>query len=274
MKTHDVEEMLGMTKQTLIYYEKEGFITPSRDENNYRNYSQNDIDILKLIQLLRSMELSIDDVKLILNNELSIREALESKKEFIKHTKLKLDHIDQRIKEYIKRNQVKVSFNDTLIDEYPKTDTLFLNNGYIQYNHMTIQKNQILNIDLSMCSSIGLMRGMSVFFNYYVDIDIHTSFDTYSFQIMNNDKIRDMFDYFKDIKINDPLNLIPLYKEKTDTYALYKYLDLNFKKWAKQYHLDNPRDNYLFTKYDQLKDTLNDEYQTSGFHILKTSAKK
>ena len=30
MTTHEVEEMLGITKQTLIYYEKEGFITPQR----------------------------------------------------------------------------------------------------------------------------------------------------------------------------------------------------------------------------------------------------
>ena len=34
MKTHDVEEQLGITKQALIYYEKEGLINPIRDKNN------------------------------------------------------------------------------------------------------------------------------------------------------------------------------------------------------------------------------------------------
>lgn len=38
MTTHEVEEMLGITKQSLIYYEKEGLIHPKRNENNYRNY--------------------------------------------------------------------------------------------------------------------------------------------------------------------------------------------------------------------------------------------
>ena len=38
MTTHEVEEMLGIAKQTLIYYEKEGFITPQRNSNNYHNY--------------------------------------------------------------------------------------------------------------------------------------------------------------------------------------------------------------------------------------------
>ena len=34
MTTHEVEEMLGIAKQTLIYYEKEGFITPQKNSNN------------------------------------------------------------------------------------------------------------------------------------------------------------------------------------------------------------------------------------------------
>ena len=79
MKAHDVELMVGIPKQTLLYYEKEGFITVARDDNNYRNYSQNNIEILKLIKLLREMEISIDEIKLILDNKLSIREALEKK---------------------------------------------------------------------------------------------------------------------------------------------------------------------------------------------------
>lgn len=96
MTTHKVEEMLGITKQSLIYYEKEGLIYPKRNENNYRNYMQKDINILKTILLLRSMEVSIDDIKLIFNNKLSIREALESKKEFISNSKKKLEDIDKK----------------------------------------------------------------------------------------------------------------------------------------------------------------------------------
>lgn len=84
MTTHEIEEMLGIAKQTLIYYEKEGFITPQRDSNNYRNYLKKELDILELILLLRSMEISIDEIKLILNNQLSIRDALKTKKSLLK----------------------------------------------------------------------------------------------------------------------------------------------------------------------------------------------
>ena len=79
MTTHEIEEMLGIAKQTLIYYEKEGFITPRRNSNNYHNYLKR-LDILELILLLRSMEISIDEIKLILNNQFSIRDALKTKR--------------------------------------------------------------------------------------------------------------------------------------------------------------------------------------------------
>ena len=79
MTTHEVEEMLGITKQTLIYYEKEGFITPQRDSNNYRNYLKKELDMLELVLLLRSMEISIDEIKLILNNQLSNIDYLKKK---------------------------------------------------------------------------------------------------------------------------------------------------------------------------------------------------
>ena len=49
MTTHEVEEMLDITKKTLIYYENEGLVKPSRDNNNYRCYNQDDISKIKFI---------------------------------------------------------------------------------------------------------------------------------------------------------------------------------------------------------------------------------
>lgn len=40
MKTHELEKELGISKHTIFYYEKEGIITPQRDDNGYRSYSQ------------------------------------------------------------------------------------------------------------------------------------------------------------------------------------------------------------------------------------------
>ena len=39
MKTNEIEIKTGLSKQTILYYEKEGLINPERNENGYRNYS-------------------------------------------------------------------------------------------------------------------------------------------------------------------------------------------------------------------------------------------
>lgn len=244
MTTHEVEEMLGIAKQTLIYYEKEGFITPQRNSNNYRNYLKKELDILELVLLLRSMEISIDEIKLILNNQLSIRDALKTKKEFIENTKIQLEDIDQKINNYIKRKEVKISFNNESLKQWIDRDTLFFNNEEIKYNNLVIPINEIIDFNISMCSVLYEITLLRVFLNYYIDIDVRTDHDVYSFQILNNSQVVKMFDYLqkKQIRLNDRYGLIELYRTK-DPVALNKYLDINFKKWAKKDNLDNPRDN-------------------------------
>lgn len=63
MKTNDVEKIVGISKQTLFYYEKEGLIEVPRDENGYRNYSDMNISVIQSIKYLRSLDISIDDVR-------------------------------------------------------------------------------------------------------------------------------------------------------------------------------------------------------------------
>ena len=107
MTTHEVEEMLDITKKTLIYYENEGLVKLSRDSNNYRNYDQDDISKIKFILLLREMDVNIEEIKQIISEKKSIRDALESKKYMIKKQHLDLDHIDEKINNYIKRKKLK-----------------------------------------------------------------------------------------------------------------------------------------------------------------------
>lgn len=65
MTTHEVEEMLDITKKMLIYYENEGLVKPLRD-NNYRCYNQDDVSKIKFILLLREMDVTIEEIKQII----------------------------------------------------------------------------------------------------------------------------------------------------------------------------------------------------------------
>ena len=81
---------------------------------------------------------------------------------------------------------------------------------------------------------------------YGIDLDIQTNRDVYSFSVDNSGSYHEMMKYFKDqkIPINDPLNIVDLYINKTDSVYIEKYLQKHFAKWAKDYGLDNPRKNY------------------------------
>ena len=79
----------------------------------------------------------------------------------------------------------------------------------------------------------------------YVDLDVVTQHDTYSFQIMNNEVVYQMMERIKDYSIEDPLGLIDIYLNKRDMVQLNQYINRHFRKWAKEYHLDNPRESIL-----------------------------
>lgn len=240
MKTHDVEQLLGITKQALIYYEKEGLIKPTRNKNNYREYNQNDIELLQLILTFRSMEISIDDIKLILSGDLSIRYCLKNKQEYFQQEKKKIEIIENKITDYIKRTKV------TIVN--PKKDAE--DNGYIglyylddqiKFDQNIIAVKDIKSINISLCCSKGEDgRYYGIYNLYFVYLDINTNYDTYSLQLMNNSEVSNLFSYLSslDISIDDPLNLIDIYFKTKDPMELYKILNRNFRKWQKEYNLE------------------------------------
>lgn len=85
MKTKELEQELGLTKHTIRYYEKEGFIKPQKDDNGYRMYSKEDVQILQLVKFLRHLNISIEDVKEIINGELTFEECLRVNEVNLEH---------------------------------------------------------------------------------------------------------------------------------------------------------------------------------------------
>ena len=241
MTTHEVEEMLDITKKMLIYYENEGLVKPLRDNNNYRCYNQDDVSKIKFILLLREMDVTIEEIKQIINKKKSIRDVLENKKDLIKQRQLDLDHIDEKINNYIKRKKVKIAV-DNVLDYGTIYDRLYFYKDFLQYFQTEIKYSDVKCFKLSMSSSIGYMKFMEVHMNYYVDLDVITQYDTYSFQIMNNEVVYQMMERIKAYPLEDPLGLVDIYLNKRDMVQLNQYINRHFRKWAKEYHLDNPRE--------------------------------
>ena len=69
MLIQELEQKSGLPRATIRYYEKEGFLTPNRLENGYRVYTDEDLDQLMKIHLLRELGMSLDTIQRIRKGE-------------------------------------------------------------------------------------------------------------------------------------------------------------------------------------------------------------
>ena len=68
MTIKDVEKLTGLTAKSIRYYENKGLLTVERnEENDYRSYSETEVNRLKKIKLLRYLEFSVEEVKGLLD---------------------------------------------------------------------------------------------------------------------------------------------------------------------------------------------------------------
>lgn len=78
MNINELEQLTGITKQNIRFYEKKGLLHPARNsDNNYREYTHDDLVQLKTIKLLRKLDFSLEDIRRLLENEISLNQALE-----------------------------------------------------------------------------------------------------------------------------------------------------------------------------------------------------
>ena len=78
MTIKEVEEKLGIPRASIRFYEKEGLINPMREENGYREYSEDDVAILKKVVLFRKLGMSVSDIEDVLDGSLSLSDALSA----------------------------------------------------------------------------------------------------------------------------------------------------------------------------------------------------
>lgn len=76
MQIKEIEALSGMDRANIRFYEKEGLLTPKRMNNGYRDYSEDDLQILLRIKLLRSLHISVEDIKALKEGREDLAKAL------------------------------------------------------------------------------------------------------------------------------------------------------------------------------------------------------
>ncbi|MBP3460564.1 MAG: MerR family transcriptional regulator [Lachnospiraceae bacterium] len=94
MKINEVEKRVQITKKNIRFYEQEGLLHPERNkENGYREYSEEDVDVLLKIKFLRKLSLPIEEIRMIQSKKLSLHDALRRHLITLEHEERNLQEI-------------------------------------------------------------------------------------------------------------------------------------------------------------------------------------
>lgn len=96
MKINEVEQQVGITKRNIRFYEQQGLLSPKRNlENGYRDYTEEEINELKKIRLLRKLSLPIEEIRRIQNGDLLLEDALQRQIIVLEREKMNLEELSR-----------------------------------------------------------------------------------------------------------------------------------------------------------------------------------
>ena len=117
MTIKDAEERTGLSRSNIRFYEKEKLIEPSRNESNgYRDYSENDVENIKKIAYLRTLGISIEDIRSIISEKVTLRETLEKQNEVLKRQLIDLNKAKLMCEKML--DEENISYEKLQIEQY------------------------------------------------------------------------------------------------------------------------------------------------------------
>lgn len=85
MTIKEVEEKTGLARSNVRFYEKEKLIEPFRNPGNgYRDYSGRDVEDIKKIAYLRTLGIPVGEIRNVISEKITLREAVEKQNEALK----------------------------------------------------------------------------------------------------------------------------------------------------------------------------------------------
>lgn len=132
MKINEVEQLVGITKKNIRFYENQGLLHPDRNKTNgYREYSDADVDLLMKIKLLRKLAIPIEEIRNILESRLTLTDCLNRHQIYLNHERENLERIQEVCEEMARES---VSFEEmgtnlylNQLDELEKGGNRFMN---------------------------------------------------------------------------------------------------------------------------------------------------
>ena len=81
MLRNEIQNKTGLTRKAIEYYEEKGLINPQKTENGYRDYSENDLEVLIQISLFRKLGISVTEIEGYLTTGISALSSVLRRKQ-------------------------------------------------------------------------------------------------------------------------------------------------------------------------------------------------
>ena len=93
MTIKEVEQITGLPRSNIRFYEKEKLINPTRNTSNgYREYSEEDIKTIKKVAYLRTLGISVDDIRRLSSKEANLYDIVKIQRQTLEQQLSELEN--------------------------------------------------------------------------------------------------------------------------------------------------------------------------------------
>ncbi len=96
MKINQVEELIGISKKNIRFYEEQNLIRPERNpENGYREYTVSDVEQLRRVKLLRQLDVPCERIRELMEGKISLPQCMEEQETRLKNRQKDLERMQE-----------------------------------------------------------------------------------------------------------------------------------------------------------------------------------
>lgn len=118
MTIKEIEQITGLTRSNIRFYEKEKLISPVRNASNgYREYSEEDIKTIKKVAYLRTLGISVEDIRRLSNKDANLYDVIKMQRQTLEQHLSELENAKLMCERMLSSNE-QIDYEDLDIEMY------------------------------------------------------------------------------------------------------------------------------------------------------------
>ncbi|MCI6733074.1 MAG: MerR family transcriptional regulator [Lachnospiraceae bacterium] len=118
MTIKEAERITGLSRSNIRFYEKEKLISPERNKNNgYREYSEEDIKIIQKIVYLRTLGISVEDIRRLSNKEAALYDVVKKQRQHLEEELSELENAKTMCEKMLSSGE-KIDYENLEIERF------------------------------------------------------------------------------------------------------------------------------------------------------------